>query len=494
MSENPVVSPEKKFDPFRASSSQRKQVEEVRTILAHIVEAYADDPVGFAVDVLGAKPVPSQVAFLEAVGRGERRIACRAGHGVGKSSQCAWASIWHVFTRFPQKTVMTAPSASQLYDSLFAELIMWVRRLPKLLQDCLVVFTDRVELKAAPESSFISARTSSRDQPQAMAGVHSEHVLLIFDEASDVFDGVFEAASGSMSSRHACSVLIGNPRRRTGMFFRVFHELADLWVRFHVSCIGHPLVDPDYVEQQRRTLTENKFRYRVLGEFPQEDEEALISPELVEGAMVREVEVDPRQPLIYGVDVARKGGDRTALCKRRGNVVLSVVGWSKEDTMATVGRIVAEARKDRPDLIMVDSIGMGGPVADRLRELAREDRTLGFQCRDVNVSESTALKPEAYRLRDEIWLLMKEWLELRSCKLPANDDLKADLTAPTYDFVSSGKTKVESKDEMKSRGLRSPDLADALCMTFAGQGAVVGGRGQGWTAGKALKRGHRGVA
>jgi phage terminase large subunit len=483
-----------RFDPGLASSDRRKAVEDVRAILEHIVGSYSTDPVGFSTDVLGAKPVASQVDFLRALGRGDRRIAVRSGHRVGKSTMCAWAAIWHLFTRFPQKTVMTAPSAAQLYDSLFSEMVMWVRRLPKLLQDCLVVYKDRIELAAAPESSFISARTSSRDQPQAMAGVHSEHVLLLFDEASDVFEGVFEAASGSMAATHACTVLTGNPRRRTGFFFRVFHELADMWTRFHVSSAGHPLVDPDYVEQQRRTLTANKFCYRVLGDFPSEDEESLISPELVDQAMAREVEIDPKQPLIYGVDVARKGGDRTALCKRRGNVVLSIVGWSKEDTMATVGRIVAEARRDGPALIMVDSIGMGGPVADRLRELARDDRTLGFQCRDVNVSESTALKPEAYRLRDEIWLVMKEWLEARACKLPASEELKLDLTAPTYDFVSSGKTKVESKDEMKARGLRSPDLADALCMTFAGQGAIVGGRGTGWSAGKALKRAHRGVA
>jgi hypothetical protein len=134
----------------------------------------------------------------------------------------------------------------------------------------------------------------------------------------------------------------------------------------------------------------------------------------------------------------------------------------------------------------VDSIGMGGGVADRLREQ-------GFNVRDVNVSESSAMNPQAAKLRDELWLSTKDWLQGRACKLPINDDLRQELASPRYTFLSNGKIKVEGKTEMKKRGLRSPDLADALCLTFASTAAQVGGRAPAWVPGKSLKRNVRGV-
>jgi hypothetical protein len=149
--------------------------------------------------------------------------------------------------------------------------------------------------------------------------------------------------------------------------------------------------------------------------------------------------------------------------------------------MGTVGRIVHEAKIDKPAEICVDSIGLGGGVADRLREL-------GLNVRDVNVSESTALNPQAYRLRDELWIATKDWLETRAVKLPKDDELRAELIGPTYSFTSNGKIKVEGKSEMKRRGMRSPDLADSLCLSFAGQAAMVGGRAPKWIPGQSLQR------
>jgi hypothetical protein len=154
--------------------------------------------------------------------------------------------------------------------------------------------------------------------------------------------------------------------------------------------------------------------------------------------------------------------------------------------METVGRIVHEAEIDNPLEIMVDSIGLGSGVADRLREL-------GYNVRDVNVSESSAMNPQAARLRDELWLNVREWLNQRTCKLPKQDDLRAELCSPTYTFTSTGKIKVEGKSDMKRRGMRSPDLADALCLTFAGGAAMVGGRASRWVSGKSLKRGIAGI-
>lgn len=461
---------------------------EMAEALSSFIDHYRDKPVEFVERVLRAEPLDWQKDFLNEIAKGTRRISVRAGHGVGKSSACSWALIWHLITRYPQKAIATAPTASQLYDALFAELKRWINELPPPLREMVEVFSDRIVLKSAPESSFISARTSSADRPEALAGVHSEHVLLIVDEASAVPEAVFESAAGSMSGHTATTILISNPTRNSGMFFKTHHQLRDDWVTMHVSCVGNRLVSTDFIEQIKATYGESSkaFRVRVLGEFSLRDDDVLIAAELVDGAMSRDVAASTGEPLIYGLDVARFGDDRTVLAKRRGNVLIEIKSWSGADTMETVGRVVNEAKIDQPQEICVDSIGLGSGVADRLRELS-------LNVRDVNVSESAALNPQAARLRDELWLSAKEWLGAKNCKLPKNDELRQELVSPTYTFTSTGKIKVEGKSEMKKRGLRSPDLADALCLTFAGQAALVGGRASKWITGKPLERRIAGV-
>ena len=452
------------------------------------ITLYRSNPVGFVRDVLGQSPTAWQEAALRKVAAGRRRISIRAGHGVGKSTVCAWAVVWFMCTRFPQKTVMTAPTAGQLFDALFSELKAQVNRLPPVLRDSFDVFSDRIALKGAPESSFASARTSSSDRPEALAGIHSEHVLLIIDEASAVPEAVYEAAAGSMSGHSACTILIGNPTRNSGMFYKTHHELASDWDTMHVSCVDNALVAADFVDQIRATYGEesNAYRIRVLGEFAVADDDTLIAAEIVDSAMTRDVSGTEQDVMVYGVDVARFGSDRSALCKRRGTVVIEVKSWGGLDLMQLVGAIVNEANIDRPDEICVDTIGLGSGVADRLREM-------GYNVRDVNVAETSAMNPNANRLRDELWLSVRDWLSTRGVKIPNDASLRHELVAPRYTFTSTGKIVVESKDLMRKRGMRSPDLADALCLTFAGTAALVGGRASSWLKGKPLRRNLAGV-
>jgi len=461
---------------------------DLATALAALVRSYSNDPVGFVKIVLGASPDPWQESVMRDVAAGQRRISIRAGHGVGKSSTCAWLLIWHMVCRYPQKSICTAPTAGQLFDALFAEVKYWINRLPDPIRDLLETTTDKVTLKAAPEASFISARTSSAERPEAMAGIHSENVLLIFDEASAVPEPVYESAAGSMSGENACTILIGNPTRNSGLFFRTHHALSSDWKTYHVSCLDCGRVSADFVEQIKSTYgsESNAFRVRVLGEFALREDDTLIPAELVDSAMSRDVALNDKEPLVYGLDVARFGDDRSVLCKRRGNVVTEFKVWQGLDLMQLTGAVVNEAKADKPDEICVDSIGLGSGVADRLREL-------GHVVRDVNVSESSAMNPSAAKLRDELWLAVKDWLNQRVGKIPKMDDLRQELVSPTYTFTSNGKVKVEGKSELKKRGMRSCDIADALCLTFASVAARVGGRSPRWVPGKPLRRGIKGV-
>ena len=449
---------------------------------------YRNDPVLFVKNVLGATPQPWQEDFLRAVARGERRISVRAGHGVGKSTVCSWALIWHMVTRFPQKSVVTAPTSAQLFDALYSETKAWINKLPPALKELFEVFSDRIVLKDSPESSFISARTSSAERPEALAGIHSEHVLLVIDEASAVHEAVFEAAAGSMSGHAATTIMISNPTRNSGLFYKTHHVLASDWFRMHVSCLNSPLVSSDFVRQIKATYGEdsNAYRIRVLGEFALADDDTLIPADLVDSAIDRDIVTPEDEEIVYGVDVARYGTDRTALCKRRGTVVLEIKSWGGLDLMQTVGTVVNEAKLDNPTEICVDTIGLGSGVADRLREM-------GYNVVDVNVAESSAMNPNANKLRDDLWMSVKDWLGTRAVKLPKDESLRQELVAPRYTFTSLGKIVVESKDSMRRRGMRSPDLADALCLTFAGQAAQVGGRALAWKPGKPLKRSIAGI-
>jgi hypothetical protein len=474
--------------PVAKPALDPKNIKTMEEAYAFFIEAYRNKPVEFVENVLKAKPLPWQREFLIALARGERRISVRAGHGVGKSTVCSWALVWFMLTRYPQKSVVTAPTAGQLFDALFSEVKRWVNALPEYLKDNLDVFSDRIVHKHAPESSFMSARTSSADRPEALAGIHSENVLIICDEASAIPEPVFESAAGSMSGHSATTVLIGNPTRNTGLFFKTHHQLKSDWFTMHVSCRDNPLVSKDFINQIKATYGEasNAFRVRVMGEFSLREDDVLIAAELVEGAMERDVVLDRLEPIIYGIDVARFGDDRTCIVKRQGQIVTEIKSWTGADLMETVGRIVHEAETDKPFEICVDSIGLGSGVADRLREL-------GHNVRDVNVSESAAMNPQAARLRDELWLAVRDWLNQRTCKLPRSDELRQELCAPTYGFTSNGKIKVEGKSDMKRRGMRSPDIADALCLTFASGAAMVGGRASRWVSGKSLKRAIAGI-
>lgn len=453
------------------------------------IETYYDKPVEFAQDVLGVEPDPWQAKVMREVASGKRRIAIRAGHGVGKTAFCAWLVIWFMVTRYPQKTVLTAPTAGQLFDALFAETKFWVRKLPAALLELFELKAESIELKSDPEGSFVSAKTSSKDRPEAMAGVHSQHVLLICDEASAIPEEVYEAAAGSMSGFSACTILISNPTRNVGLFFMAFHALKDDWCCHHVSCIGSPRVSPDFVKQIIATYGQNsnQYRVRVLGEFALREDDVLLPAELVDAAFDRDIQPVPSEPILYGLDVARFGDDRTVLAKRQGNVVLEIKAWNGYDLMETVGRVLFEAKTDKPSEIMVDVIGMGAGVADALR-------AAGMNVRDVNVAESAALNPGMNKLRDELWFALREWLYTRAVKLCRHDGLREELLAPTYGFApQSGKLKVEAKDDIKKKIRRSPDIADAICLTFSGQAAVIGGRATPWVPGKALKRKIRGI-
>lgn len=440
------------------------------------VATYRDDPVALVREVLGGDPDAKQEAIMRAVARGDRRISIRSGHGVGKTTTLAWLIIWHALTRFPQKTICTSATSTQLFEALASECKGWFKKLPQALQDLFEIQVDQIRLRAAPDESFVSFVVSKAETPEALAGKHSANVLLIADEASGIPEQVFEAAIGSMRGHNACMILTGNPVRTSGYFWKSHNkpEMMAEWTRFHISCIGHPRITPDFIKQVIDTYGEdsNAYRVRVLGEFPTGDDDTVIPYELVAASLARDVAAHLVRP-IWGLDVGRFGNDPSALCKRKGNTLLQPTDVRKGyDIMQSVGWVKREwdqtLPSDRPSEILVDSIGLGSGAQDRLAEL-------GLPSRGINVSESAAMSEQFINLRAELWFKGRDWFAKKDVNLAADDLLAAELVQPRFKYASNGKLQVESKDDMKKRGVKSPNRADAFLLTLAGESVTASG-------------------
>ncbi len=453
--------------------------------LVAMIAQFRDDPRFFVRSVLGATPQKWQGEALDAIAAHDK-VAIKSGHGVGKTAFEAWVTLWWLLTHYPCKVAVTANSAHQLSDVLWTEIDRWARNMPKAFKDLLEFKSDKIALKGAPDS-FAVARTSRRENPESLAGFHSPHMLFVVEEASGVPNVIFETASGALSTPGAKIIMCGNPTRSDGYFYDAFHADREKWHCITVSCEDGEYVDPKFIGDMAEKYGEasNVFRVRVLGEFPTQSDDVLLPLHLVEDATKRDVEAGPTTPVVWGLDVARFGSDRSALAKRQGNVLVEPIKtWQNKDLMELAGIVLAEhdavPYSMRPQAIYIDAIGLGAGLADRLREL-------DLPAVAVAVSETASLKDRFNRLRDELFWSAREWFEARDCHMPEDDTLIAELTGIRYKYLSSGKLKIESKDEMKKRGQRSPDTADAFVLTFAGQGAVAGGYSRGYNSSRVVK-------
>lgn len=424
-------------------------------------------PALFAQEVLGAEPTDQQLDASRAVVE-RRRVSVRSGHGTGKSTFMAWCVLWFAACYYPCKIPCTAPTSHQLHDVLWAEIAKWHRimreRVPALAGE-FEWSNERFYLKSHPMESFAVARTSRPENPEALQGFHSDNILFLIDEASGVAEQVFQVAEGALSTEGAFVVMAANPTREDGYFHSSHHKMRDRWAALHWDGEDSPMVSRGYIEDMRKKYGVDSpiYQVRVKGNFATAAD-GVIPLALCESAKARKV--TPFGDEIWGLDVARFGDDSTALAKRRGNVQVEPTReWFGKDTMQTAGMIKNEYDKalKKPAAINVDVIGIGAGVVDRLKEM-------GLPVRGVNVAESASVSDLYSRQRDELWFRGREWLEARDCQLADDDALIAEMTTAKYQVLSTGKIKVEGKDEMKRRGVSSPNRADAWLLTFAAGG------------------------
>lgn len=450
---------------------------------------YAQHPVEFVEDIIGVKPDAEQAKILRSVAD-NTMTSVRSGHGVGKSAVEAWVAIWFLSTRPFPKIPCTAPTQHQLFDILWAEISKWLRNAPGL-QNEIVWTKEKVYLKGYPEEWFAVARTATK--PDALQGFHADDVLYIIDEASGVRDEIFEPVLGSLSTPGARLLMCGNPTQKSGFFYESHTKNRAAYSAFHIDGRKSGRVSPEFVKKIVEMYGEDSdvFRVRVAGEFPLNEDDVFIPLPLVEKSIMTEFSERKTPDIIrIGCDVARFGDDKTVIGSKIDEKVTIEKKRRGQDTMKTADDIVLlyydllkkyPTYKD-PVIVAVDDGGVGGGVVDRLKQMQRNNPENLGQMNIVPVKFGQRIKHKHYH--DSTTFMMAVVKSLLSPHdedgnpkpveliLPDDDDLVAQLSGRKYALTENSKIKVESKKDMKERGLPSPDEADCvllLCVPINGK-------------------------
>lgn len=392
------------------------------------------------------------------------KMVAKTGRGVGKTAAEAWLILWLMSTRPNFAGFATANTADQLSDKLWRELALWHAR--AINKDWFTWTATRFFHNDAKETWGIDALPWRENNPDALGGLHNagRGQCAIVDEGSGVPAPIYDVIESTMTDPDSFVFVFGNPLRKTGRFYELFTRFAHRWIPFTVDSRKSRVANQNTIRQaiEDYGLDSDYVRQNVLGEFPRQDADTLIPLPLIESARVRVAEGCERYRPVWGLDVARFGDDRTALCIRRHRKVEEVETWRGLDTMQTAGRIKARydeaAFDDKPTSIVVDVIGIGAGVVDRLRELELPVRAL-------NVSEMPAIKAKFHRLRDEMYWRGREWFEGLNVEC-ANDQIGGELADVLYGYTSAGQIKVEPKHDIKERLGRSPDVGESLLLSL----------------------------
>jgi len=431
--------------------------------------------VAFVKECFGVEPDPWQADVLAAFPT-HNRLAMKAAKGVGKTTVLAWIILNFLATRPEAQVAATSISGDNLKDGLWKECAKWLQRSP-FLSAAFEWQKQRIVSKERPATWWASARQWSRSadvsaQSDTLSGLHSDFMMFVLDESSEIPQAVMTTAEAVLASGIECKVLqAGNPTKLTGPLYRACVTDRKLW---HVVQINgdpddptrSPRINVEWARQQIESYgRENPWvMVNVLGQFPPASLNALLGPEEVQAAMRRHLPEPAYQwaQKRLGVDVARYGDDRTVIFPRQGlasfrpRVMRHARGSSVSTDIATAVLNAKQVWGSEVELLDATG-GWGAGARDVLM-------TAGVSPIEVHF-HAPAIDSRYANRRAEMWMLMAEWVKKGSA-LPPIPELVSELTEPTYLF-NNGKLQLEGKDQIKARLGRSPDLADALALTFA---------------------------
>lgn len=401
------------------------------------------------------------------------RLGRASGHGIGKSALIAIICCWGLDTCEDTRIVLTANTEQQLRTKTWPEILKW--RGMSITKDwwrttktgIFSVVPDHEEKWRA------DAVTWSEHNTEAFAGLHNhgKRIIIITDESSKIADKVWEVIEGALTDEDTEIIWIafGNPTLNTGRFRECWGRFRHLWNTKQIDSRDVEGTNKKYLDELVSTYGEDSdiVKVRVRGMFPSASSMQFIGTGLVDQAKRASVEfVDPGEPLVMGVDVARFGDDHSTIYFRRGRDARSIapIRLSQVDTMQLSAKVAELYRFHNAQMVSVDGGGIGAGVVDRLKQMNLPVAEVQFGAKPLNAVK-LANGVKCANRRAEIWAIMREWLD--GGAIPDDQVLSDDLTGVEYSFNARDEIQLERKEHMKERGLASPDDGDGLALTFA---------------------------
>jgi hypothetical protein len=427
---------------------------------------YHDKPVAFFTDILNAELDEQQVELVQLVQRG-CRICVKSSKGTGKTFVIAGLSFWFLLCH-PNCTVrVLSPSYDQLIDVFMREANMHHQRMLPAIQDLFDVKYDKITLRDDKTNvcMCISAKSTKKER---QSGAHSFTQVYLFDEASGIPDETWSNAIGSLGTAAGKGyvIAVSNPERGSEPFYQnLFVKKPAGWELLTFTAFRSKQTTQEFIEEIRELYGEDSDEWRVmiLGEFPLSDGSMYIPMSLVDSAIERIVANEAwfPYPAVIGADIARsKSGDKTVFICRKGYKVTDIISFQTDDTMETVARLQELYKNTQAIVIYMDADGVGGPVADRCRQL-------GMPVVDVRGSLPSVDPRQYANTRTQLWGEMREWLA--HGQIPMHHELREELGNMRWGHNGNMAEQLAVKRKLtdaQGRRLHSPDFADALALTF----------------------------
>ncbi|MDD5511694.1 MAG: hypothetical protein PHI12_12925 [Dehalococcoidales bacterium] len=434
--------------------------------LSDIIKWWRAEPVEYIRDILGIELWSKQREIVESV-RDNPRTAVRSCSAGGKTKVAACLVNWFLAAYKPSTVLTTGKSFRQVKEQLWRE----IRAIHAQAKVPLGGDVTQTSLTLAEDWFALGFST---DEPERITGFHNRYVLEIVDEGSGIPEQVYGAMENPLATGFTRQLVLGNPTQATGRYRDLF--TSPIYNCIHISAFDTPaftkegdypfLISKDYVEQRRLEWGDDSPLYEVFvkGDFPSGETDRLIPFGIAEAAVGRDVNVKKDDLIAIGVDTARFGADENALYIRHGQKVIKSTFWRKSDTEANIGRIVQEINwvKDRFDVtpdVNIDE-GYNPGVVDGLRALKYKVNGVSFQGQANNHKLFA-------NIRAEMWWNLSELFKSGDIQIPNDKILLKQLTdIKKKPLNRNDQIIIESKEDMKARGVKSPDRGDALALCF----------------------------
>lgn len=391
-----------------------------------------------------------------------RKITVRSWRGIWKTAFLSRVTLWFLYCYENSIITCTWPSSKQLQDGIWKELSVWLSKMPQSVQVLFEKTNEYLRVVDKPAEWYARVVTWTKENAENVSGVHADNVMAIIDEASGVENEIMDSVKGMMTSSNAILLMISNPKRLEGYFFDSHNRLRDNFQTFAFSWLDSPNVDRKYVEEQLQEYgsDSDEYRFNVLGEFPKQDgvDNGWWLPLVTENDLKFTSDADFR-PTRLGIDPSWLGSDDSAFVGRDNFKarLLSLESKSNEKTVAGIGLSLQTNYWIKGNDITIDNFGAWANVS-------QEMALAGVRVNAVNVWQPAYDKKRFINARAEAYWRVREWL-MKGWEL-VNSPKRKELTKIKYKRQLDWRIAIMSKKDMKTLFGDSPDVADALMLTF----------------------------